>query len=167
MKNKSIKLASVIAVLGAGIWVGTLWPSIVKGDGVSLTPGSVEDPVVTKSYVDEQIAKLGSGSVGGGNNGGSNGSGESTTLEVVEIPVGKTLMAAAGAEVVVRVGKAVAYSSDTNGISDLTGGKDIKKGYLVPTNHLIWFPREGRGIQGASDETKPLTVMVKGSYTLQ
>lgn len=167
MKNKSVKLASAIAVLGAGIWVGTLWPSIVKGDSESLTPGSVEDPVVTKSYVDEQIAKLGTGSVSGGNNGGSNGSGESAALEVVEIPIGKTLVAAAGAEVVVRVGKAIAYSSDTNGISDLTAGTDIKKGYLVPTNHLIWFPREGRGIQGASDETKALTVLVKGSYTLQ
>lgn len=173
---KVLKIASAVVLVTAGVWAGVVMAQPLEANSNALTPGSIEDPVVTKSYLEEQIAKLGlSGGSTGGNTGGTAtpppttapGSGASVSLEVVEIPVGKTLMAAAGAEVVVRVGKAIAYSSDTNGISDLTAGTDIKKGYLVPTNHLIWFPREGRGIQGASDETKPLTVLVKGSYTLQ
>lgn len=168
-------MASAVVLVTAGVWVGMVVAKPLEADSKAITPGTVEDPVVTKSYVDEQIAKLVGGSIGGGNSGGTttpgnNGStdnGASTVLEVVEVPVGKTLMAAAGTEVVVRVGKAVAYSSDTNGISDLTGGVDIKKGNPVPTNHLIWFPREGRGIQGASDEDRPLTVLVKGSYSIK
>ncbi|MCU6708459.1 hypothetical protein M6D81_06990 [Paenibacillus sp. J5C_2022] len=173
MKGKLVKIASATAVLGAGIWIGTLWPSIVEGDGISLVPGSAEDPVVTKSYVDEQIAKLKGSSSNGGNSNSSNntstndGTTASVKLEVVKVPVGQILMADAGTEVVVRVGDAVAYSSDTNGISDVTEGKDIKSGSPVPKNHLIWFPREGRGIQAAEGYKEPLTVLVKGPYTLK
>ncbi|GKU76906.1 hypothetical protein [Paenibacillus sp. L3-i20] len=168
MKNKFLKLAVVVAVVGAGVWGSTLWTSNANS-GATHTAGTIEDPVVTKSYVDEQIAKLSAGGSSGGTTGGTNGSdaGTSTKLEVVEVPVGKTLMAAAGSEVVVRVGKAVAFSSDTNGISDLTDGIDIKNGKNVPTNHLIWFPRDGRGIKGHSDESIPLTLLVKGNYTIK
>lgn len=160
----------------AGIGVGMLAAKPSTAESNALVPGSVEDPVVTKSYVDEQIKKMlgnGAGSNTGGNNGGSNGSGGSegssaaTKIQIVELPVGKTLMADAGTEAVVRVGDAIAFSSDTNGLSDLTGGIDIKKGQSVPKNHLIWFPREGRGIQGAEAEKKPLTIMVKGGYSIK
>lgn len=177
MKHKVWKLACAAVVVATGVWVGMVAGNPLAANSSSVSPGTIEDPVVTKSYVDEQIAKLaGGGSVGNGsdgNNSGSNGGqsgsegGQAVKLEVVELSVGKTLMAAAGTEVVVRVGKAVAYSSDTNGISDLTGGTDIKSGNDVPTNHLIWFPRDGRGIKGHADEKYPLTLIVKGPYTIQ
>lgn len=171
MKNKAFKVLSAAVLVTAGLCVGVIMAKPLEANSNAMTPGTIDDPVVTKSYVDEQIAKLGlsGGSTGGGTGGTTTPTSPSAsaTLEVVEVPVGKTLMAAAGTEVVVRVGKAVAYSSDTNGISDLTGGVDIKKGNPVPTNHLIWFPRDGRGIHGASDEKSPLTVLVKGSYTLK
>ncbi|MHA7967139.1 hypothetical protein ACX93W_23760 [Paenibacillus sp. CAU 1782] len=171
MKVKAIKIASAAVLVTAGVTVGMVMAKPFEANSAA-TPGTVNDPVVTKSYVDEQIAKLaanGSGSGNSGNTGSGNtgGSSESVKLEVVEIPVGKTLMAGAGAEVVVRVGKAVAFSTTTDGLSDLTDGIDIKSGKDVPKNHLIWFPRDGRGIQGHPDETAPLTVLVKGSYTLR
>lgn len=178
MKQKVWKLAGAAVVVAAGVWVGMVAGNPLSANSSAVSPGTIEDPVVTKSYVDEQIAKLAGGgsngngtggNTGGGSDDGQNGSegGQAVKLEVVELPVGKTLMAAAGTEVVVRVGKAVAYSSDTNGISDLTGGADIKSGKDVPTNHLIWFPRDGRGIKGHSDEKLPLTLIVKGPYTIQ
>lgn len=166
MKQKLVKVLSAALLVTAGVWVGSSMAKPLEANS-SVTPGTIEDPVVTKSYVDEQIAKLSGGGSTGGNTGGPNGEGVSVKLEVVEVPVGKTLMASAGSEVVVRVGKAVAYSSDTNGISDLTGGIDIKSGKDVPTNHLIWFPRDGRGIKGHPDEKAPLTVLVKGSYSIK
>lgn len=164
---KVVKVASAAVLVAAGVGVGMIMAKPLEANS-AVTPGTIEDPVVTKSYVDEQIAKLNGGSGNtGNNNGGSGETGVSVKLEVVEVPVGKTLMASAGAEVVVRVGKAVAYSSDTNGISDLTGGVDIKSGKDVPTNHLIWFPRDGRGIKGHPDEKNALTVLVKGNYTIK
>ncbi|MEK3883915.1 hypothetical protein [Paenibacillus sp. PL2-23] len=171
MKQRALKVLTAAVIVTAGVWVGMAMAKPLEA-GSAIAPGTIEDPVVTKSYVDEQIAKLSNGGTAGGSTGGSTGgtaggTGEASGLEIVELPVGKTLMIAAGGEAVVRVGKAVAYSSDTNGISDLTGGIDIKSGKDVPTNHLIWFPRDGRGIMGHPDETGPLTLMVKGTYTIK
>ena len=169
MKAKALKIASAAVLVTAGITAGMVMAKPYEANSAA-TPGTVNDPVVTKSYVDEQIAKLAANGIGNGssaNAGSGNTSTEAVKLEVVEIPLGKTLMAGAGAEVVVRVGKAVAYSTTTDGLSDLTEGIDIKSGKDVPKNHLIWFPRDGRGIQGHPDETAPLTVLVKGSYTLK
>ncbi|WP_317890696.1 hypothetical protein [Paenibacillus arenilitoris] len=142
------------------MWVGANFVSPLEAESNALTPGSVEDPVVTKSYVDEQLAKLGAGD-------GTTGTVGEASLEVVAVPAGKTLMAGQGTEVIVRVGKAIAYSSDANGISDLTAGSDLTKGKAVPTNHLLLFPREGRGILPDPAQKNGLTVLVRGSYTIQ
>lgn len=163
-----MRLAAAAAVMGAGIWVGTLWPSIVEGDGVELTPGSVDDPVVTKSYVDEAIAKLGGGTAPTPAPGGGTGTGtDALALDVVELLSGEKLMVKAGGEVIVRVGKAVAYSSDTNGIADVTGGKDLKLGTTVPNNHLIWFPRDGRGVMPDPTGAAGITLIVRGEYEIK
>ncbi|MEK4248285.1 hypothetical protein [Paenibacillus sp. FSL W7-1287] len=162
MKQMSLKKLGAASILAIGIITGVVLGNALTVGTSSVTPGTVNDPVVTKSYVDEQIAKLGgSGASGGGS------SSASQALEVVTVPVGKTLMVNAGSEAVVRGGKAIAYSSDANGISDVTAGVDIKKGSPVPANHLIWFPREGRGIQASSDSKTSLIVLVKGTYTLE
>lgn len=163
MKGLSVNKLGATAILAVGIIAGVVIGNAFTVGTSSVTPGTVNDPVVTKSYVDEQIAKIG----GSGVSEGGSSSGSQATLEVVTVPVGKTLMVNAGSEVVVRGGKAIAYSSDTNGISDVTAGVDIKKGSSVPANHLIWFPREGRGIQAADDSKTSLTVLVKGTYELK
>jgi len=156
-----LKWIGASAILAVGIISGSLIGNALSVGTSSVTPGTVSDPVVTKSYVDEQIAKLsGGGSTGGGGS-------VTATLEVVTVPADRILMVNAGSEIVIRTGKAVAYSSDSNGISDVTAGVDIKSGVAVPTNHEIWFPRDGRGIQAASGTTGSLTVLVKGSYYLQ
>lgn len=163
MKKKVIRSLVAVVLVGAGVWVGVNFASPLEAESNALTPGSVEDPVVTKSYVDEQLAKLGGGTPGGG----TTTPVVDTALEVVTVPAGKTLMAGQGTEVIVRVGKAIAYSSDASGIADLTGGTDLTKGKAVPTNHLLLFPREGRGILPDPNQKNGLTVLVKGKYSLQ
>lgn len=164
MKQKAIRGIIAFVLIGLGVWVGVNFAKPLEAESNALTPGSVEDPVVTKSYVDEQIAKLNGGGSTGGNTGGT---GSGTALEVVAVPSGKILMAGAGTEVIVRVGKALAYSSDSNGVADLTDGTELKSGAAVPANHLLIFPREGRGIQPDPAQKNGLTVLVRGSYTLQ
>jgi len=163
VKKKVIRGLVAVVLVGAGVWVGVNFASPLEAESNALTPGSVEDPVVTKSYVDEQLAKLGGGTPGGG----TTTPVADTALEVVTVPAGKTLMAGQGTEVIVRVGKAIAYSSDASGIADLTGGTDLTKGKAVPTNHLLLFPREGRGILPDPNQKNGLTVLVKGKYSLQ
>lgn len=170
MKQKGLRVLAAVVLVGAGVWAGVNFASPLEAESNALSPGSVEDPVVTKSYVDEQLAKLSGGSTGGSGGGSTGGSGNAESaaaLEVVTVPAGKTLMAGQGTEVIVRVGKAIAYSSDASGIADLTGGTDLTKGKAIPTNHLLLFPREGRGILPDPAQKNGLTVLVIGKYTLQ
>ncbi|EXX86807.1 hypothetical protein BG52_05745 [Paenibacillus darwinianus] len=172
MKKAAFKRIVAVLLIGAGMWSG----SHLISQAVSDTPGSVDDPVVTKSYVDKLL----------GSGGGSGDSARKelqammdafkkemeankagTSSEVVIVKPGQTLMASAGAQFVLRAGKGVAYSSDVNGISNVTAGTDIKSGNAVPNNHLIIFPREGRGVMPDPDQTGPLTVLVLGGYELK
>lgn len=179
--RKTLQAVMVAACIGVGIIIGMVWiEQNVSGDGVVTTPGSVDDPVVTKSYVDQKL-----GSQGGGMTAEAvqqlldqakqeltqqveeQLSANSNEVVVVSVPLGKTLIAKDGSEFVVRAGKAVAYSADANGISDLTDGKDITNGKSVPNNHLILFPRGGRGVQPDPKQKSGLTVLVRGQYQLQ
>lgn len=180
MKLNAMKVTSAALLIAAGVGIGMVMAKPVPASSSSMTPGSVDDPVVTKSYVDEQIKQAlnGKGTTGGSssNSGGSNSNSgnsnsgtnaEADAIEIVQLAVGKVLVAEGGAEAVVRTGDAVAYSTTNVGISDLTAGVDITNGKKVPTNHLIWFPRDGRGIQAAPNAKNGLIIMVKGNYTIE
>lgn len=124
----------------------------------SSKPGTIDDPLVTKSYVDKLLAE------GGG--GGGQGTAIGIKTEVVTVNPGEVLLAKAGAQFVLRAGKGVAYSSDANGISDVTDGKDIKSGQPVKNNHLLIFPRDGRGVMPDPKTGRSLTVLVMGGYEI-
>ncbi|WP_339157849.1 hypothetical protein MKX50_22910 [Paenibacillus sp. FSL W8-0186] len=172
------KVAAAAMLISGGIWAGSLLNEKVEGAGVTNQPGTADDPVVTKSYVDQQIQQA---LKGGSSNSSSQGSTDSSSsaqagntaasssdeVKIVEVKPGQKLIAAAGAEFVVRAGKAVIYSEDQNGVADLTDGKDITNGGIVTNNHLLSFPRAGRGIQHQEGQTHPLTVMVRGGYSIQ
>ncbi|MFD0714940.1 hypothetical protein [Paenibacillus sp. GCM10027626] len=171
MNNKGLKILIGIGLVGAGMWAGTKLPALAEGD--NLVPGSIDDPVVTKSYVDQKIAALGSNK-GPVNekpeppkDNQSTGVEAAGGIEIVSVKAGKTLILKDGAEAIVRVGKAVAYSPDKNGIADVTDGIDIKNGKKVPNDHLIVFPRGGRGLMGDPSQSSNLTVMVRGGYELK
>jgi len=167
---------------------------VTNADGVA-APGSSDDPVVTKSYVDEQIQKaLGTGGQAVSpsdldkkiadelarakadllnqlqNSGSGSGTASASTdkVTVIKLEQGQTLFGGAGSEMIVRTGKVLAYSSDEDGIPDVTAGKDLPSGTPVQLNHLLMFPRDGRGIQPDpknSDKTD-IYVMMKGNYLL-
>ncbi|QHW32579.1 hypothetical protein GZH47_18340 [Paenibacillus rhizovicinus] len=163
MRLNGYKLTLSVAVVGAALWVGLKIPTMAEGDSTSVTPGSINDPVVTKSYIDQQVADLVKAEVGKQSGGQAD---QGQQVEVVTVPVGKFLIADDGAEFIVRAGKAVVYSADSNGISDLTDGVDITNGKPVPNNHFILFPRGGRGVTPAPGQKTGLTVMVRGKYEL-
>lgn len=184
------------ATIGIGIWVGS---SFITISDASSQLGSADDPVVTKSYVDQQIQKAlgGSASSSVGNTSNNNSSTKNntpitpttpvtppvstaptnttpsatssttTTTKVVEIRPGKKLIAAAGTEVIVRTGKAVVYSSDKNGILDLTAGSEMGGSQAIPNNHLLLFPRDGRGVEVALTQGYNATLLVIGDYKIQ
>jgi hypothetical protein len=96
----------------------------------------------------------------------SPGASSPTKLEVVTLQAGQSLMAGEGAEFIVRTGKTIAVSTDENGIPDVTSGKDIAAGTVIDLNHLLIFPREGRGIKVDAKEKNDVFIMVRGSYRI-
>ena len=116
------------------------------------TPGSEGDPVVTKSYVDSQIAQLKSSGTASG------------TYVVVEVKAGQKMLGKSGTEIILRSGEATAIDNGANGVSDMTAGKDLMTGQIIGQNHLLLVPKDdGRGIQAITD----LFVMVRGAYSIQ
>ncbi|MFC5531035.1 hypothetical protein [Cohnella yongneupensis] len=164
-KRKTTLLAATLSVALIGAFS---WYQSAEADSSS-NPGSTNDPIVTKSYVDKSIAEqvqielqkqLAAG-VGGGE------ASSSSKLEVVTVPLGSKIIVADGGELIVRTGKAIAYSADANGLSDMTDGIDIAPGKPIKTNHLILFPRGGRGVEADPKQAKGLIVLVRGGYQLQ
>jgi hypothetical protein len=83
---------------------------------------------------------------------------------VVNVPAGKTLTGYAGTEVILRGGKAAAIQSQLGGLADLTSGRDIGQGQVIPDNHLLLIPRtDGRGVRAETD----CIFLVKGRYDIQ
>lgn len=146
--GKKAKISiGVFTLIFAGVLVTTTFA------GTSSDPGSINDPLVTKSYVDEQIAQI---SLGGG---------QASTEVIVEVlNKGDILLAKSGSEFILRAGTAVAYGDGSNGIPNVTAGSDIKIGSTIPVNHQLIFPKDdGRGIKIT---TGPAYVMIRGGYQI-
>ena len=136
-KRKNLLFAGTLLVLG--VFLGWFGKGFAAGDPA--LPGSEQDPLVSRSYVDAKMQMV-----------------------VVEVPAGKRLIGVAGTEIIVRSGSATAIDTLLGGLSDVTEGKDLKNGDAAPANHLLIVPRDdGRGIAAST----PLFVMVRGSYSIQ
>jgi hypothetical protein len=185
--KSAVKVSMAVVLLGGAVWAGSLMNLTAEGASVGNQPGTADDPVVTKSYVDQQIQKaLQGGTVAtslpvatatpttttaptasSSPNPPTSAPANSNESVIVDVKPGQTLLGSAGAEFIVRAGKAVIFSQDTNGVADLTDGKDLGNGVSAPTNHLLSFPRDGRGITVQDGQTLGLVVMVRGGYTLK
>lgn len=58
------KVSTAAVLLAGGVWAGSLLNITAEGAGVGSQPGTADDPVVTKSYVDQQIQKALTGGTG-------------------------------------------------------------------------------------------------------
>lgn len=159
------KMMLAAAAVGCGVLAGSMLPTIASGLPISGQPGSADDPVVTKSYVDEQIRNALSGKPIGESSGPASGSVKaSVPYTVVKLKAGHTLIGEEGTEFIVRSGEAYIYSSTENGIADVTDGVDLADGTLIPRNHLLLVPRAGRGVTVKPDYPNSVYVTVKGEF---
>lgn len=165
--NKKFKAVAAIALLS----VTSLYAADSK-------IGTESDPLVTKSYVDKQIASV---------SGGANKDLEarlsaqedlisilsqeianlkeegSSSFEIVSVPVGSIIYGKQGSEMIIRSGEGSIIASAAGGVQDVTDGVDLAGGVKAPNNNLLIVPREdGRGIMAS----KTMVVMVRGGYTI-
>ena len=131
-------------------------------------PGSDADPLISKSYIDsvvlpkiysyidEAVAKIKP----------SEEQSVSRVFEVVNVGAGKTVIASAGTEMILRMGNASVIGSVRGGIADATGGYDLADKMAVPSNHLLIVPLgDGRGV--IIDEKADAILMIKGGYEIK
>lgn len=180
------KTVLLVAVFVLGVVSGSMiWTSSADNSGLvdPNQPGSVNDPLVTKSYVDEAVANKVQAEISKQIDSQLAAKqkeldaqieqfkkqldallGQAGGMVVVELQPNQTLFADPGTSLIVRNGTTVAVSTDANGIPDVTGGKDLMDGTPVELNHMLLFPREGRGIK--STHNKTVFVMVTGGYKI-
>ncbi|MCF6465479.1 hypothetical protein [Clostridium sp. Cult2] len=137
---------------------------IILGSTVVFSePGSENDPLISLSYLEKRIDQLKYyiddklSSVEGNTN-------LSNDLEVVEILAGQSIIGERGTEIILRGGKAEILAGELGGLSDVTGGRDLKMGENVPANHLLIVPRDDdRGVYAITDSI----YLVRGKYEIR
>lgn len=127
--RKNILLVSAAAVI-------LIFGLVMSGGASTGDPGSVSDPLVTRSYVDKYVQ-----------------------WQVVDLNPGKQLIGKAGVEMIVRVGSVTVVDPVGSGIPDVTAGINVRAGQKVSLDHHLIVPRtDGRGIRA---QTKAV-VMYRG-----
>ncbi len=130
-------------------------------------PGTDDDPLISKSYIEdylmpkiEQLIESKLAALGGSTGSGSTAQAEA--FVVVEAKAGDKIICSAGAELILRMGKATVIATEKGGLADTTAGHDLSDGSAMPSNHLLIVPvADGRGLKADTD----IIVMIKGGYT--
>ena len=142
MKNKKNIISIIVCAM---LLLGTL---VVSAS--SNSAGSVDDPLVTKSYVDSLVA----GSEGGGNN----------LFVPITVYPGDIMIGGEGTEIISTAEGTVIDNGNGYGIIDTSSAKYINNGEKITKNTILVIPRDdGRGIK----VTKRGTIMVKGEYEIR
>jgi hypothetical protein len=156
-----MKTLRLIITLVAVAAVATVSFAVGQASGKSPDPGSAQDPIALKSYVDTQVSKL-QQAIDALPSGGSGSA--TIALEVVSVPAGKSLIGQGGTEFILRSGTAKAIASSAGGLADITTGVDLGNGAGVPLNHMLLIPRsDNRGLKAINE----LVVMVRGAYEIR
>ncbi|MCF8019574.1 MAG: hypothetical protein K9L62_09195 [Vallitaleaceae bacterium] len=176
------KISVIIGILCTIIMVN--WIIGISMEAGSTEPGTVNDPLVTKSYVDQKTSEIMTTLLSKINPTGSDEETEQMDMKaiytyidqqiagqsgssfiVVEAAVGDTILCGGGTELILRAGKATVIEGENgDGLADLTQGLDLKGGAFVPMQHHLLISRDdGRGIK----ITEKAFIMIKGAYTLK
>lgn len=154
MKKKGFKFWLFIVV----VCIGLLFVNVIAD------PGTNEDPLISKSYIENvlipRIEKLIDSRVSGG----VGNTGASSSFTVVEARAGQEIICGAGSELILRMGSATVIATAKGGLADTTSGYDLANGTAMPSNHLLVVPvADGRGVKAQTN----VIVLVKGSYSIK
>lgn len=162
MSRKKMITIALCAILALGL--------IGFGVYAAVGYGTADDPLITKSYLDDVLAPqleaefqkeleaaLEDIDVGGD-------SGKSEDFIVLTLTKGQTVVCGVGCEVMLRIGSAVAVGDDYPVLVDTTSGESIADGTELAANHLYMVTIVENGFKATADTTK---VLIKGEYTVK
>jgi len=156
-KRKKGLVASVIIIISV----------LLAAVAFAAEPGSGDDPLVTKSYIDSLISEVKSYVDEKVNSGGAKEENEVIStgegFKIVRLAQGQRITFGESTELIVRMGKGAVIASEKGGIADVTAGVDLAQSETTSANHLLIVPLgDGRGFEALED----VIVMVKGSYQI-
>lgn len=143
------------------------------------TAGSIDDPLVTKSYLDgpflKQVQSLVDQTVDGRKaeleealagmlEQGGGGTAEGNVFTVVTLSRGQVLEGDVGCEVMLRVGTATCGTPGTIGLIDTTDGTVLGDGEELVTNHLYMVTISTRTVTATAGMVR---VLARGPYTVR
>ena len=145
-KIKKIAIVLVIAIIGS---LGVFKAGVMVGAAGEAKPGSVNDPLITKSYLESYISSL-----------GLSGDSKASGYSKVVLKKGSTLVGAEGTEIMLYSGSANAYAKNEK-LVNITMGEAYDDGMTLGKFCVYMCTDKSAGIVAVSD----LVVYVKGAYT--
>ena len=127
--------------------------------------GSREDPLVTLSFVEKYVAEF----LAPQSNIQPAATAGTESFEIVTLNWNQRIRAKSGTlDLIVRPGsraRVTAPGNENVGIADVTSGRELLGGDIVPVNHLLVIPRaDRRGLVILSDTA---TILVRGDYEIE
>lgn len=145
-KMKKIAIVLVIVIIGS---VGLFKAGVMVGAAGEAKPGSVNDPLITKSYLESYISSL-----------GLSDDSKTSGYSKVVLKKGATLIGAEGTEIMLYSGSANAYAKNEK-LVNLTMGEACDDGMTLGKFCVYMCPDKSAGFVAVSD----VVVYIKGTYT--
>ncbi len=151
-------LLAGLVLIGVVLFGGVM--AVAAGSG---SPGSQDDPLVTRSFVLEQIEKaLADLKAAPTENQPDN----TFRWQVAELAPGQQFEGMAGTEFIIRAGKAVLVDPPGSGVPDITAGTNVRAGSTLSLDHQLIIPRtDGRGFVSLGE--KNVIVMYRGEAVIK
>lgn len=139
------KMKKILILAVCGIMIFAV--GMIVGAQTTDEAGSVNDPLVTKSYLDMRLQDV-------------DGNGNASSYKKVNLSKGKVLVGQEGTEIMLFQGNATAYST-AKGIVNITVGELAENGTTLGKYCVYLTPDADSGIKAESD----LVIFVKGAYS--
>ena len=149
MSNEKIKKIVIVAVILIICTAGVFKAGMYVGAANDAKPGSVNDPLITKSYLDSYMSSF-----------NLSGNSETSGYEKVTLSKGSTLVGYEGTEILLYSGNANAYVKGAS-LVNVTMGEACADGMTLGKYCVYVCPDSDSGIKAQSS----VVVYVKGKYT--
>lgn len=150
--NAKVIICVLLAACAAGITVYA-----------AFNYGSKDDPLVTKSYLDEVLTPELMEEFSARLDAFDSASGDSGAFSVLTLSRGQTVSCQVGCEIMLRIGSASASGPDSPALVDTTSGTTLDAGGVLEKNHLYMATIVNNGLTASQDSTK---ILIRGEYAV-
>lgn len=147
MSKQQIKKICIVAVILIICGFGIFQAGMTVGAANNAEPGSVNDPLITKSYLDSYMANYSGGEATAG-------------YTKVTLSKGNTIIGKTGTEIVLYQGSANAYAKSSE-LVNISLGEAVADGLTLGKYCVYLCPDSDAGLKATSD----VVLFIKGEYS--